>query len=133
MKERTCTICLATFANKTHKENHRNAIHPREICDELEDDDLDFGEVSKFGIIDEGAVKIIRQRNGLYLMQYDEYVQWLSLAEDNAMVKEFWEDEDDEKKEEPDELPLITRDDIMSWLQNKVISADYVVENDFFE
>ena len=75
MKERTCSICMSTFANKTQKENHRRAVHPRQRECELEDDDLMVDEVDLFDVVEEGAVKIIGQRNGLYLMQYEDYVE----------------------------------------------------------
>ena len=133
MSERTCGICVSTFANKTQKENHRRAVHPGQRDDGLEDDDLDYGEVPSFDVIEDGAVKILGQRNGLYLMQYEDSVQWLSLSDENAMVKEFKEDRNEEKKQEEEELPLITRENLQNWLKNKVISDDYVVENDFFK
>ena len=115
---------------KTQKEKHRKAVHCEHVGDVIENDDLEYDEIPAFDIVEDGAVKIIGRRNGLYLMQYVEHVQWMSLSDDHHMVKEFEEDAKD-SEEMTDELPVITRDNLRKWFENKVITEDEPVEEDF--
>ena len=126
-KQCICSICLQSFANKTQKENHRRAVHPRQKGSKVEDDDIRVEELGYFDIVEDDAVEIIGVRNGLHLMKYEDLIQWLSLSKDHPMVKEF----ENERKEndETDELPTITQENLKEWIRNKVV--DPVSESDF--
>lgn len=134
-KERTCNVCLSMFANKTQKENHRRAVHPRNLGREIEDEDLKIEDVGSFDVIDEGAIKIVGERNGLYCMLYDEYTQWVSLSDDNEFVQDWRDDLPLQAllKDVPDQLPLIDKDDLRKWLTSNVNTADCFVEKDLFD
>ena len=88
---------------------------------------MDIQELDLFDIVEDDAVEIIGVRNGLYLMKYEDRVQWLSLSKNHPMVKEF----EDERKDndETDELPIITSDNLKEWIKNKVV--DPLSEADF--
>ena len=84
-------------------------------------------EVDLFDIVEDGAVEIMGVRNGLYLMKFEDRVQWLSLSKNHPMVKEF----EDKRKviSETDELPIITSENLKEGIKNKVV--DPLSEVDF--
>lgn len=125
-----CNVCLSVFANKTQKENHRKAVHPRNLGVEIEDDDLKMDEVPKFDIVEDGADKIIGERNGLFMMKYDEYTQWLSLTEDNPYVKDWREEQREDNID--DSLPLISKTQLREWLGNINTANEVMVEEDLY-
>ena len=122
-----CNVCLSQFANKTQKKNHRSAcaVHPGDEGMEVKEEDLEMNDLPLFDIVEDDGVEIIGRRNGLYLMKYPQRVEWMSLSKDNAFVKEFEADQNDECI---DELPTVTAKNLREWMRNKV--TDECVEAD---
>ena len=120
-------MCLSQFANKTQKKNHRSAcaVHPGDEGMEVKEEDLEMNDLPLFDIVEDDGVEIIGRRNGLYLMKYPQRVEWMSLSKDNAFVKEFEADQNDECI---DELPTVTAKNLREWMRNKV--TDECVEAD---
>ena len=126
-KERIRNVCFSSFANETQKENHRKAVHPRNLGDEIEDDELKMDEPQAFDIVEGGAVRIIGERKSLFLMLYDEPAHLISSSEDSPHVKDWREDQ---PISGTDEMPIVTKKNLRKWLTNKNNVDDLMVESD---
>eukprot|EP01084_Bolivina_argentea_P168795 292638_1 len=132
-KESTGPVCLVQQPDKTQKEQHRRAVHRGNVGQEIDDDDFQVDPLPLYDVVGEEALGILGKRNELYLVNYGTSTEWTHLSPDSALVKEYEKErvEGEQKSNDSDELPVVTREMMKDWMHNR-LPDEIIVEEDCF-
>ncbi len=128
-KQSTCQICMQQHANKTQKEQHRRAVHPRNLGQEISDDEFKVDPLALYDVVGDEALQILGKRNELYLVKFDGYTEWMYLSPECCLVTDYEEDCQRDGINVNEQLPIITKEMMKDWMSNE-LPGEIVVEED---